>query len=602
MSTEVLYRKWRPRTFAELAGQEAVVRTLTNALASGKVSHAYLLSGPRGTGKTTTGRLLAKALNCAKPKKGEPCNKCDSCQAYLEGRALDLIELDAASNRGIDEIRNLREKANFAPTAGGDAYKLYLVDEVHMLTEPAFNALLKTLEEPPPHVVFVLATTEVHKVPATVISRCQRFDFRRIPLAASVERLSYIAAQEGIDCPQEGLESIARIATGSLRDGVNLLEQLVDSYGKTLTLEQVREGLGLVVDARSAQLAAHVLRGELGQGLTLISSVRDDGLDLRQFQRQVVAHLRGLMLVKAGAPPIDTWSDEQLEEMRALVADVSAERVIGVLRAFGEADLRADPLSPLPLELALASSTLAPAAAPAQAASPSQEAAATAAPQPRPRPSKPRTTPEPKTASPAPPEVPAPTEAQKPARSAASEPAVTPPASEAPAPTEGQKPARSAASEPPATPPASEEPAITEAEEPARSAASEPAATPADVSQEAVPPLLAEVRAQWPEIYRRARELDYRTGALLNSGCGIIQASEDEIVFGFRHAMHLDRMQGDGGENLRALQQALDDVLGAGRTVRCVLEPNVDVLRPARGGHLVRAAEELGGRVLSDDG
>ncbi|MCH7718309.1 MAG: DNA polymerase III subunit gamma/tau, partial [Chloroflexi bacterium] len=283
MSTEVLYRKWRPRTFAELAGQEAVVRTLTNALASGKVSHAYLLSGPRGTGKTTTGRLLAKALNCAKPKKGEPCNKCDSCLSYMEGRALDLIELDAASNRGIDEIRNLREKANFAPTAGGDAYKLYLVDEVHMLTEPAFNALLKTLEEPPPHVVFVLATTEVHKVPPTVISRCQRFDFRRIPLAASVERLGYIAAQEGIDCPQEGLETIARIATGSLRDGVNLLEQMADSYGKKLSLEQVREGLGLVVDARSAQLSAHVLRGELAQGLTLISSVRDDGLDLRQF-------------------------------------------------------------------------------------------------------------------------------------------------------------------------------------------------------------------------------------------------------------------------------------------------------------------------------
>ena len=167
MSTEVLYRKWRPRTFAELAGQERVARTLTNAIASGKVAHAYLFSGPRGTGKTTSGRLLAKALNCAKPKEGEPCNECESCQNYLEGRALDLVELDAASNRGIDEIRSLREKANFAPAAG--AYKLYLVDEVHMLTEPAFNALLKTLEEPPPYIVFVLATTEVHKVPATVI-------------------------------------------------------------------------------------------------------------------------------------------------------------------------------------------------------------------------------------------------------------------------------------------------------------------------------------------------------------------------------------------------------------------------------------------------
>ncbi|OGO50140.1 MAG: DNA polymerase III, subunit gamma and tau, partial [Chloroflexi bacterium RBG_16_68_14] len=354
MTTEVLYRKWRPRAFSELAGQEGVVRTLTNAIAAKKVAHAYLFSGPRGTGKTTTGRLLAKAVNCAKAKAGEPCNKCESCKAYLEGRALDLIELDAASNRGIDEIRNLREKANFAPAGGADAHKVYLVDEVHMLTEPAFNALLKTLEEPPRHVIFVLATTEVHKVPATVVSRCQRFDFRRIPLSALVERLSHIAGQEGIQCPHEALEVIARTATGSVRDAINLLEQLVDSYGKALSLEQVREGLGLVVDARSAELSAHVLRGELAQGLARISSVRDDGLDLRQFQRQVVAYLRGLLLAKAGAPPTDAWSEEQLAEMCALVADVPAERIVAALRAFGEADLRADPLSPLPLELALA--------------------------------------------------------------------------------------------------------------------------------------------------------------------------------------------------------------------------------------------------------
>src|SRR3990172_5526469 len=324
MNSEVLYRKWRPRSFTELAGQEAVVRTLTNAVGSGKVAHAYLFSGPRGTGKTTTGRLLAKAVNCAQPEHGEPCNECPSCRNFLEGRAFDLVELDAASNRGIDEIRNLREKAAFAAAGGVDARKVYLVDEVHMLTEPAFNALLKTLEEPPPHVVFVLATTEAHKVPATVASRCQRFDFRRLPLAAVVERLSHIAAQEQIDCPQEGRGQIARSATGSMRDAINLLEQLVDSYGKQLSLEQVREGLGLVIDARSAQLAAHALRGELAQGLALIASGRDDGLDLRQFQRQVVAHLRGLLLAKAGASASEAWSEEQVEEMRTLVADVPA--------------------------------------------------------------------------------------------------------------------------------------------------------------------------------------------------------------------------------------------------------------------------------------
>ena len=574
MSTEVLYRKWRPRSFADLAGQEGVVRALTNAMSSAKVAHAYLFSGPRGTGKTTTGRLLAKALNCAKLEHGEACNTCDSCQAYLAGRALDLVELDAASNRGIDEIRNLREKANFAPAAGADAYKVYLVDEVHMLTEPAFNALLKTLEEPPPYVVFVLATTEAHKVPATVISRCQRFDFRRIPLAAVVERLSYIAGQEEIECPQEGMEVIGRTATGSLRDAINLLEQLVDSYGKTLSLEQVREGLGLVVDARSAELSVHALQGELGQGLALISAVRDDGLDLRQFQRQVVAHLRGLLLVKADAPPAEAWSDEQIEEMRGRVADVPTERIIKALHAFGEADLRADPLSPLPLELALASTTLTP-VAPAVARA---ESAAAPPSQPPPRASKPP--------------------AKLQARSEAA-PTPTPVAAkEAAPPSEppprASKPQARSEAAPPSTPVAAKE------------AAPAPAATEeagvVDGAQEEVAPLLAEARTRWPEIYQRAREHNYRTGALMNSGCGIIQASEGEIVFGFRHNMHLDRMQGDGGENLQALQRAVDDVLGAGRTVRCVLEPNVTVERPPRGGHLVRAVEELGGRVLPDDG
>ncbi|MCH8993896.1 MAG: DNA polymerase III subunit gamma/tau [Chloroflexi bacterium] len=562
MSTEVLYRKWRPRTFAEVAGQESVVRTLTNAIAAGKVAHAYLFSGPRGTGKTTSGRLLAKAVNCANPEAGEPCNTCESCQAYLEGRALDLIELDAASNRGIDEIRSLREKANFAPAGGSEARKVYLVDEVHMLTEPAFNALLKTLEEPPAHVIFVLATTESHKVPATVISRCQRFDFRRIPLAAVVERLSFIAEQEEIECPKEGLEVIARTATGSLRDAINLLEQLVDSYGKQVSLEQVREGLGLIVDARSGDLSAHVLRGELAEGLGLIASVRDDGLDLRQFQRQVVAHLRGLLLTKANASASDTWSEDQLAQMRTLVADVPAERIVAALRAFGEADLRADPLSPLPLELALASSVLRETAAPAPTAATSQ-----ASPMPRPVTETPRQP------------------ARRPAapKAEAKEPGAVKPAPVAVA-ASPEPPAEAVPTKVASSP---EEPVV--------------AATPAVTPSNDVEPALAEARGRWQAIYERARELHYRAGALLNSGCGIIQASEGEIVFGFRHAMLLDRMQGDGGENLRALQQAVDDVLGAGRTVRCVLEPNVDVQRPARGGHLVRAAEEMGGHVLSND-
>ncbi|MBI4300451.1 MAG: DNA polymerase III subunit gamma/tau, partial [Chloroflexi bacterium] len=225
MTSQVFYRKWRPSTFAEVVGQEPVTRTLRNALIEERLAHAYLFCGPRGTGKTSTARILAKAVNCLGPTVDrEPCNTCSTCQAISEGRALDLIEIDAASNRGIDEIRDLREKVNYAPNEM--RYKVYIIDEVHMLTEPAFNALLKTLEEPPRHTIFILATTEVHKIPATILSRCQRFDFRRLPLGAATDRLRHICAEEGIEAEVEALNLIARSATGSLRDAENLLQQL----------------------------------------------------------------------------------------------------------------------------------------------------------------------------------------------------------------------------------------------------------------------------------------------------------------------------------------------------------------------------------------
>ena len=215
MSQEVLYRKWRPGGFAEVAGQDPITTTLRNAVAAGSPAHAYLFTGPRGTGKTSTGRILAKAVNCEAPRDGEPDNACNSCLTFNEGRALDLIELDAASNRGIDEVRALRESVGYAPNAG--SYKVYLVDEVHMLTDAAFNALLKTLEEPPGHVIFVLATTEPHRIPPTISSRCQRFDFRRASLPALVERIGVIAAGEGISVAEggPGADSPARPAAPS---------------------------------------------------------------------------------------------------------------------------------------------------------------------------------------------------------------------------------------------------------------------------------------------------------------------------------------------------------------------------------------------------
>jgi DNA polymerase III subunit gamma/tau len=398
MPTEVLYRKWRPQRFADVSGQEAVKRTLSNALKNGKVSHAYLFAGPRGTGKTTMGRLLTKAINCeqnapdATARLGEPCNECASCMAYNEGRALDLIELDGASNRGIDEIRKLRENAGYAPMAGENAHKVYLVDEVHMLTEQAFNALLKTLEEPPPHIVFILATTDAHKVPATITSRCQRQDFKRIPVLAITDRLAQIAAAEGIAAPREGLELIARNATGSLRDAINLLEQVCDSYGADISFEAIREGLGLVTDERAAIVIDEALRGDLAAALGTVGDVRDDGADLRQFQREMVAHLRDLLLVQAGAQGDATLTPEQIEEMRKSIDGVPQEKLVHLLKLLSLADLKQDPLSPLPIELALAESLAPPPAARTQ---PAPQASAPARPSSPPaRPSAPTRVPE----------------------------------------------------------------------------------------------------------------------------------------------------------------------------------------------------------------
>jgi len=356
MAAQVFYRKWRPQTFSEVSGQEHVTQTLRNALSTGRVAHAYLFCGPRGTGKTSTGRILAKAVNCLSPVQGEPCGKCDICRAFAEGRLLDVIEIDAASNRGIDEIRDLRQKVSYAPNVA--RYKVYIIDEVHMLTEAASNALLKTLEEPPSHTIFILATTEPHKVLPTILSRCQRFDFRRIAQSAVVKRLSVIAEKEGITIPDEGLRLLARAATGSLRDAANLLEQLVAYYGKDIELTQVREMLGVTGDVRVKELARQVLGHDTAASLQTVSSVNRDGLDLRQFNRELVQYLRDLLLIKSGSEETVDVAAEDLTEMKKLVAPVAPERLLKVIRIFNDADLRLDSYSALPLELAVVESTI----------------------------------------------------------------------------------------------------------------------------------------------------------------------------------------------------------------------------------------------------
>jgi DNA polymerase-3 subunit gamma/tau len=351
MTSQVFYRKWRPQTLAEIVGQEQVTQTLGNALTSGRVSHAYLFYGPRGTGKTSTGRILAKALNCLTNGKGEPCNQCDMCRAITEGRALDVIEVDAASNRGIDEIRDLREKVNYAPSQARN--KVYIIDEVHMLTKEAANALLKTLEEPPPYVVFILATTEAHKVPATILSRCQRFDFRRISRADVISKLNRICDTEGIKLEPEGLNLIAKSATGSLRDAENLLEQMTTYYGKEIGLHQVQAILGITGDQRARELVGQIVNGDVAGGVATINSVNSDGLDLRQFNREVVEYLRQLLLAKTGSEDaVDLTADDKAE-LKELAANSSLAQISRAIKLFGQLEIGFNNYSTLPLELAL---------------------------------------------------------------------------------------------------------------------------------------------------------------------------------------------------------------------------------------------------------
>ncbi len=301
MSYQVLARKWRPQVFDDVVGQGHITRTLQNAIASGRLAHAFLFSGPRGVGKTTTARILAKALNCAQGPTPTPCGKCDSCLETAAGTSVDVIEIDGASNRGIEHIRELREAVKYAPVGG--KYKVYVIDEVHMLTNEAFNALLKTLEEPPPHVIFIFATTEPQKIPATIHSRCQRYGFKRVPLPEIIGRLRTIADAEAIKITDQGLAMIARAAEGSMRDSQSLLDQAVSYSGMDIRDGDLQATLGSVAQETLTKFAAGLLSRDAAGLLKQVDALLEQGQDMRQFLSGVIEHLRNLLIVKLAADP-----------------------------------------------------------------------------------------------------------------------------------------------------------------------------------------------------------------------------------------------------------------------------------------------------------
>jgi len=524
MATQALYRRWRSQTFAEIIGQDHVTHTLLNALRAGRIGHAYLFSGPRGTGKTTTARVLAKAVNCLDPQDGEPCNRCAICRSMNEGRSLDLIEIDAASNRGIDEIRDLREKIAFSPSEC--RYKVYVVDEVHMLTDPAFNALLKTLEEPPPHAIFVLATTAPHKIPLTVLSRCQRFDFRRVSLRHLKQKLELICAQESIRIEPAALDAIARYATGSFRDAESLLDQLISFGAEEITLDDVRRVLGAAPEEVMSGIVTALAGRDAGSGLRLINEALNSGVDPRQLTREVLEYLRGLLLVKNGGASLLSVTPEMLKEMTAQAEGFPLRRLLQTAKLFNQAanSLRTGIHGQLPLELALVEATL---WGEQMVLSGEKRGEASRA---RPTPSA-----QPQSAA----------EGRGPKAAAGSGPR---PPSLSP-PVAGPEPV---------------------GEEPPR-----PAVAPSDVSTESdsssagVPGMtLAWLNENWGRVLQAIRPRSRGVEALLKS-CEPLSVQGDLVTLGFYHSFHKERA--DEEKHRSIVEEALAEVAGRACRVKCAL-------------------------------
>ncbi|CAI8013043.1 DNA polymerase III subunit gamma/tau [Geodia barretti] len=552
MSSQVFYRKWRPSRFSDLAGQEHVTNTLRQAIIQNRVSHSYLFCGPRGTGKTTTARVLAKAVNCTNPQQGDPCNECHLCVSINDGRNMDIIELDAASNRGIDEIRDIRDRVHFMPAES--ARKVYIIDEAHMLTAQASNAFLKTLEEPPQHVIFILCTTEAHNILPTIISRCQRYDFRRLPGQTIYDRLAHITDQEAVAIQPDALRLVARNAGGSLRDAENILEQLVVSSGGEISLQDVEQLLGLGRSDTYLILAQALMSGDTPGALAAINAAVWEGADPRQMQRQTLDLLRSALLIAWNADDTLDLADDTLSTLRSAVQQSDQSRILRAVRIWAEANLRYDAPASLPLEVAAAEiGRSEPAAVPETS-------------------------------------VPQPARTQQPAVSRRPPP---------------QRPATpQPADRPPAAIPTSPPPTGAPPMQPSRTPAAAPSPTPG---------VAGGIQGLWEDTVRqlsRTKGNKYSLGALLRD-CRTesVHLSDDgaTLMLPFRNVANLDRMQEELADpKVRdTIEQAIEQCFGTHHPFEVTLvggngENNRPARNSAQDSHLLRTAIGLGARIVED--